>query len=152
MEFRNDERPAKRYLYFRYAITYLFWKKKGLLEWTSKTSDDHGRIWVTPGPYLRKSMLQVLAKQITHQHSPDPMIGDNTFEDAPESPFRPTEEPLMAVQLGIDIEEHQKARAEKKKVEQRGGIFVDSDEENNDKEEEDEDDDDEDDDDKEEGG
>lgn len=88
-------------------------KKKGLLERAAKTS------------------------HISHNFLPDPVISDNTVEDVPESPSRPTEEPLMTVHLGSDIEEHQKARAAKKEVEQRGGEYVDSDEEEGDEEEED---------------
>lgn len=135
LQFRNDERPARRYLYFRYAITYLFWNKKGLLEWTAKTSDDRGRTRVPSGPYLRQSMLLVLARHISHNFLPDPVIGDNTFEEVPESPSRPIEGSLMAVQLGLDTEEHQKARAATKEVEQWGGEYVDGDEEERDEEE-----------------
>ncbi|MCJ1462693.1 hypothetical protein MMC07_001296 [Pseudocyphellaria aurata] len=83
LEFRNDVRPARRYLYFRFSIT-----------------DDQGRIWVTPGQYLRKSMLQGLAKHIIYHFLPDPIIGNSTFETVLESPSRPIEELLMAVQLG----------------------------------------------------
>ena len=78
------------------------------------------------------SMLQNLTRHISHNFLPDAVISDNTVEEVPERPSPPTEEPLMTVQLGLDIEEHQKARAAKKEVEQRGGEYVDSDEENSD--------------------
>lgn len=89
-------------------------------------------------PISAKADAPGLARHISHQILPDPVIGDNTFEEVPESVFRPLEEPLVAVQLGLDLEDHQKTRSEKKKVEKQVGKYLNSGEENGDEEEHDE--------------
>ena len=60
LQFQNDNRPARRYLYFKYLMTYLMNQETGNTSWTQKYPHK-GTMWCTPGPYLRKSMLVTLA-------------------------------------------------------------------------------------------
>jgi hypothetical protein len=62
LEFLTPNRPARRYLYFRYLCTYFHWKKQGDTDWVSWV-EARGMMWATPGPYLRQLMLKTLAKE-----------------------------------------------------------------------------------------
>lgn len=52
LEFVNNFRPACRYLYFKYCVTYLYWKQKGETEWATSLEGLRGYIWATPGTYI----------------------------------------------------------------------------------------------------
>ena len=61
--FITDFRPAAMFLYYHFVITLLRNKKNRQPGWEplwAKTKTGHP--WVTPGPYLRKSMLLQLAR------------------------------------------------------------------------------------------
>lgn len=81
LEFLNDFRPACRYLYFKYCITYMYWKQKGDTEWVTSLEGLRGYIWATPGAYLRRSMLISLAKGSEDLFLPEAFYLQNTFED-----------------------------------------------------------------------
>ena len=36
LKFLGDNRPARRFLYFRYIMTYLYYKKLGQLQWVGR--------------------------------------------------------------------------------------------------------------------
>ncbi len=77
-------------------------------EWIDK-ADTKGVMWATPGPYLRESMLRILARQVGHHFFPDALVTNTTFKDAPESPARPPkEEDVMGLALDVDIIEANK--------------------------------------------
>ncbi|KAJ5817847.1 hypothetical protein N7447_007855 [Penicillium robsamsonii] len=80
LEFRSDARPAKRFLYFRFIVTYIFCKNRGQVTFTDKVEAAH-QFWPTPGPYLRKAMLRTLARNISGHQLPENMVEDQTFED-----------------------------------------------------------------------
>jgi hypothetical protein len=61
---------TRRFLYFRYIMTYLYYKKLGRIKWASQI-EAHGYMWATPGRYLRQSMLQVLARQVSDHYLPE---------------------------------------------------------------------------------
>lgn len=42
-------------------------KRAGSTDWASK-AESKGAMWATPGPYLRKSMLLALARQVSHHY------------------------------------------------------------------------------------
>lgn len=71
-------RPAKRFLYFRFIITYLNVKKNGNSFFTDNT-DTRQRFWDPPGPYLCHCTLASLARNISGCQLPPPLNG-NTFE------------------------------------------------------------------------
>ena len=66
VEFRNDYRPRARYLYFHFVCSMLrrAWnkeKKEKIL------TDQLGKkFWGTPGPYMRRAMLQAFVTEVGH--------------------------------------------------------------------------------------
>ncbi len=81
LEFQNDKRPARRYLYYHYITTILRharYEKHGWAE--RRLTVPHGTIWATPGPYLRKSMLKVLAASIGDCEPSRALEAGGTFE------------------------------------------------------------------------
>ncbi|KAK7398564.1 hypothetical protein QQX98_012042 [Neonectria punicea] len=67
LSFRNDFRPSKRYLYFLYVTTLLRRQRHEAPKWWKSISQDtHSTMWATPGEYLRRSSLLVLARNIGH--------------------------------------------------------------------------------------
>lgn len=124
--FLNENRPARRYLYFRYIMTYMSHKKQGSMEWAEKM-DDSGRRWATRGPYLRRSMLQYLARFVSHGALPEELIAGNTFTEAPGCPSRGEEvEATLAMSLALRIK-----GAEKKEKDEDGDHDDDEDDEEN---------------------
>ncbi|KAJ9286803.1 hypothetical protein DTO021C3_5535 [Paecilomyces variotii] len=104
LEFLSNSRPAKRYLYFRFIITYLFHKRRASnLEWVEEV-EAKGTLWATPGPYLRKSMLVALARRASDHYAPE-AFWNGTFEESKESPGRSAaEEEILAHALQVDID------------------------------------------------
>lgn len=88
MTFRGAGRPARRYLYFRFIMTYLLCKNRGRsLEWAQ--TGPRGYIWATPGPYLRKGMLAAMGKVAGDMYMPEAWemeLEKSTFIDADGSP------------------------------------------------------------------
>ncbi|KAL5043280.1 hypothetical protein BDW71DRAFT_127650 [Aspergillus fruticulosus] len=62
--FLNFHRPAKRSLYFRFLITYVYAGKKGNSAFTS-TVESRTKFWQNPGKYLEYSTLKSLARNIS---------------------------------------------------------------------------------------
>ena len=63
VQFKNSKRPAARFLYFHFVVTLLRNKRDRNPNWEYYlTSLPTGKPFATMGPYLRKSMLLVLAK------------------------------------------------------------------------------------------
>jgi hypothetical protein len=65
LEFRNDFRPAKRYLYFAF-VTALLRRQRHQVDgwWKSITDNRDVKMFATPQEYLRKSTLVTLAKRL----------------------------------------------------------------------------------------
>lgn len=81
LHWANTNRPAKRYLYFRFLMTYLMCKTKGKsTDWVDQIAAK-GKMWCTPGPYLRRSMVQLLAKECGDKFLPEVFYEEQTFED-----------------------------------------------------------------------
>lgn len=78
LQFLTANRPARRYLYFRFLITYLHAKQSGHSAFTS-TVDSRHTFWASPGPYLEKSTLRSLARNISGLELP-PSITEHTFD------------------------------------------------------------------------
>ncbi|KAK7431532.1 hypothetical protein QQZ08_002023 [Neonectria magnoliae] len=67
LTFRNSFRPYKRYLYFHYVTTLLRRQRYKVPKWwKSIAQDTHSTMWTTPGEYIRRSSLLVLARNIGH--------------------------------------------------------------------------------------
>ncbi|MCJ1405118.1 hypothetical protein MMC11_008344 [Xylographa trunciseda] len=110
LEFLTPSRPARRYLYFRYIITYLHHKKEGTLVWVEDV-EARGNMWAAPGPYIRRSMLVSLARKVLDHDLPEDLYKENTFEqvEADESTARPQEEPGMVLSLACRLKDEEEA-------------------------------------------
>ncbi|KAJ5378170.1 uncharacterized protein N7496_005579 [Penicillium cataractarum] len=63
LEFLTPNRPARRYLYFRFLTTYIHTKRKGFTAFTTQF-ENSSDFWGTPGEYVEKSSLNLLAKNV----------------------------------------------------------------------------------------
>lgn len=89
-------------------MTYLYQKKLGNLRWAEKI-EARGKMWATPGPYLRKSFLTMLARQVSDTYLPEAFWKTTTFGDAPACPARsPEEEATLALSLSVQMEKERK--------------------------------------------
>ena len=112
--FLNAIRPARRYLYFRYIMTYRNHKTQGRNMDLAEKVNGKGRMWATPGPYLRRSMLQNLARFVSHEALPEELIKENTFAEARSCASRGDEaEEVLAMGLAVKIREAEKAKKDK---------------------------------------
>ena len=71
----------------------------------------NGRMWATPGPYLRQSMLISLARKVSDHFLPEVFYEQTTFEEveADESVTRPQEEAGMVLSLAHRLKEEKEA-------------------------------------------
>ncbi|KAJ5087272.1 hypothetical protein N7456_010888 [Penicillium angulare] len=63
LKFLTPNRPARRYLFFRFFMTYLKAKKEGNTYFTSML-EQRREFWASPGPYLERSALLALARML----------------------------------------------------------------------------------------
>ncbi|KAJ5378169.1 uncharacterized protein N7496_005578 [Penicillium cataractarum] len=63
LEFRTNNRPARRYLCFRFLITYIYAKQKGFKQFTDKV-ECRSTFWGSPGEYLEQSSLELLTRNV----------------------------------------------------------------------------------------
>ena len=66
LKFQTDFRPARRYLYFAHVITILRRQRYECTGWWRDVPPGIPEVWATPGEYLRKSALMVLARRVGH--------------------------------------------------------------------------------------
>ena len=63
--FKNQERPAARYLYYHFVSTLLRYQKYEKTDWAEKFLNTRtGSIWATPGPYLKRSVVRKLGEYV----------------------------------------------------------------------------------------
>ena len=83
LSFLNDNRPARRYLYMRYALAWLNAERQGYENFKIKVPP--GTIWACPDKppgYLRKSILRNLARKVGDRDElPADFIEAGEFED-----------------------------------------------------------------------
>ncbi|KAL9099167.1 MAG: hypothetical protein Q9163_005293 [Psora crenata] len=83
LSFLNDNRPARRYLYMRYALAWLHAERQGFKDFKDKVPP--GTIWASPDKpsgYLRKSILRSLAREVGDRDElPTDLIQAGEFED-----------------------------------------------------------------------
>jgi hypothetical protein len=94
LEFLNDQRPSRRFLYFHYFICIYRAMQQRTKGW-QKARDKSGtrKLWATPGPYLRMSMLKKLAEVIGDEvELPEELIADGEITEA-----KPLEEETEAL-------------------------------------------------------
>lgn len=108
LEFKGPNRPAKRYLYFRYLITYLHWKKLGSVEFESEVAPK-GVMWASPGNYVRESMLRIFAKKVGDYLFPEAFYEQTTFSTVEGGSNRPKEEEeLLATVMAHRVKSHKR--------------------------------------------
>ncbi|CAG8939214.1 unnamed protein product [Penicillium salamii] len=98
LKFLGDARPAKRFLYFRFVITYIHCKRQGNLGFTDKVENIR-LFWPTPGEYLCKSMLNTLSRSISGHKLPESLLQDRTFEGEQSISGQPTSGLVLAKQI-----------------------------------------------------
>ncbi|RFU27637.1 hypothetical protein B7463_g8718, partial [Scytalidium lignicola] len=104
LKFLTPNWPARRYLYLRYVISYLHQQKLGNMKWLDNIKA-RGYLWVTPGPYLRKSMLLSLARRTSDQFLPE-VFYESTFNAADGYPERsPKDEVDLAMVFDHKMED-----------------------------------------------
>ncbi|KAL8774780.1 MAG: hypothetical protein Q9209_000719 [Squamulea sp. 1 TL-2023] len=84
--FKTDARPAARFLYYHFVITLLRNKRNRQPGWEQYLKElPTGRPFATMGPYLRRSMLMVLARHATdlskEEESRIMGDGEETYEE-----------------------------------------------------------------------
>ncbi|KAJ5888350.1 hypothetical protein N7495_008391 [Penicillium taxi] len=82
--FRNDNRPRRRYLYFRFIVSYMWQKRRQTANSMDVLAEktDARKFWPSGGSYLQKSTLQTLARCISGCEIPDDLIGNQTFDES----------------------------------------------------------------------
>ncbi|KAI9761976.1 MAG: hypothetical protein M1840_001505 [Geoglossum simile] len=102
LEFKNENRPAHRFLFYHFVSTLLRYVRYEKPGWAEKRVNlPTGKIWATPGPYLRKSMLRVLANVIGNCE-PSEEVFDRVFDGKGGKPRQ--EEKLIAQEILVDRE------------------------------------------------
>jgi hypothetical protein len=92
--FLNDQRPSRRFLYFHYFFCIYRAMQERTKGW-QEARDKSGtrKLWATPGPYLRMSMLKKLAKVIGDEvELPEELLADGEITVA-----KPLEEETEAL-------------------------------------------------------
>ncbi|KAI9768930.1 MAG: hypothetical protein M1840_004526 [Geoglossum simile] len=104
LEFKNDNRPAHRFLYYHFVSTLLRYARYEKPGWAEKRVNlPTGKIWATPGPYLRKSMLKALANAIGDYEPPAELFGSGVFDG--KGSKSPQEEKLIAREILVEREQ-----------------------------------------------
>ncbi|KAI4245674.1 MAG: hypothetical protein L6R42_010134 [Xanthoria sp. 1 TBL-2021] len=141
---KNDNRPARRYLYLRYVLTWLAARRKGYPDWQEKLPS--GTMWATPdkpGGYLRSSILRVLASKVGDKTPlPEDMMIAGSFDD-PDSASK-VKDQAAAIALPLLVRDHlegRKAKAAAAEDDEEDDEEEEDDDEEDDEEEEDADDD-----------
>ncbi|KAJ9234939.1 hypothetical protein DTO169E5_6406 [Paecilomyces variotii] len=82
LTFLTSNRPSRRFLCFRFIVTYLHAKNSGNTSFIEKV-EDRARFWASPGPYLQYSTLISLARNICGCcELPPSLLEDTTFKSA----------------------------------------------------------------------
>lgn len=100
LKFCNDNRPARRYLYFRYVMAYMHASKEGFPHLRSKLPS--GGIWASPNKpegYSRSSALQMLAIRIGDTPLPDDLVDAGAIKDAEMSSDQGGDDNAAALEL-----------------------------------------------------
>lgn len=81
LEWKNDNRPARRFLYYHFVTTILRYTRFEKPGWAEKRMTlPTGKLWATQGPYLRRSTLKHLAVMLGDLDEGDEMFGEGAFD------------------------------------------------------------------------
>ncbi|KAL8682944.1 MAG: hypothetical protein Q9186_001023 [Xanthomendoza sp. 1 TL-2023] len=127
LQFQNDNRPARRYLYFRYVMAHMNASRNGWPDVEKKLPS--GEIWASPNKpdgYLRKSVLQILAKRIGVQTLPSDLVEAGTFDDTDPASGRQVEDMKSSIELSYRIKENALGNLQDEDDERESGDETDS--------------------------
>jgi hypothetical protein len=98
LTFLGDNRPAKRYLYFRFISSIIHAQKTGNVDILGRL--EVKKIWASPGEYLRRSTLVMMARQISGFELPPAAYQEMTFvEDGEEETKSQETATVLSAQL-----------------------------------------------------
>lgn len=81
LKFLTPHRPASRFLYFRFLITFLHCQKDDNTGWVLRTRvDGEQRVWASRGAHLRQSTLLAVARKISDYPLSKDFYQHNTFK------------------------------------------------------------------------
>jgi len=101
LAFLGDNRPARRYLFFRFVIFYLYTKASGNNTVNEKVNRHD--FWPTMGRYLHRSTLVTLARCVSGTELPPSLLEMNTFEPDEELDKRMGQD--IGMLLGAELRE-----------------------------------------------
>lgn len=93
LSFLGDNRPAKRYLYFRFISSIIHAQRTGNVDLLSRL--EVKEFWASPGEYLRRSTLVTMARQISGFELPPAAYQEMTFVEDGEEEIRSQEAATM---------------------------------------------------------
>ena len=108
LKFLNEHRPAARYLYFRYVLTYTFWKAREQLDWTNELGRVQEYVWATPGRYVNYCILSEMSIGMPNVRLPETLYEERTFKDEDYSNDKQNE--ICTRSLSVTISDFQQAR------------------------------------------
>ncbi|KAJ5691499.1 hypothetical protein N7488_012234 [Penicillium malachiteum] len=97
----STNRPRRRYLYFRYIISYLNDKRFNTVTVTQKM--ESRRFWPSGGEYLQRSTMVTLARCISGCEIPEDLIQGKAFDGDPK-PAGDEEEHAMSASSRLRCE------------------------------------------------
>lgn len=114
LKFRNNNRPARRFLYMRYILAWLHAKDQGWPNFQSKVPP--GEIWAAspnkPQAYLRKSILLEMMGKRAGDTLPKDLIAAGVFEDS--STSSAVHDQVAGMTLADHVHDHLKGKRDSK--------------------------------------
>ena len=83
--------PAKRFLYLRFAITYLIYRRHGDVDWVNKALLK-GKMWASTGSYVRAGTMRHVARVISDYQLPESLWAHTLFDTQQGSATRADDE------------------------------------------------------------
>ncbi len=123
LTFRNNNRPARRFLYMRYTLAWLHAEGRS---WNFKEKVPPGEVWASPNKpdgYLRESILVTMAKR-TGDKLPQNLLDAGVFSD-PDTD-NPVRNEIAGIRISRLVQQHvdrgrDSAEKKKRREEERRG-------------------------------
>ena len=110
LKFFNENRPARRYLYLKYVMTYLHAEKPRYSNFKEKVPN--GTMWASPKKqdgYFRKSVLRILTERVGNTTLPIDLIAAETFVDTESNTGRSIKNIKAGIELFARIKKKEKS-------------------------------------------
>jgi hypothetical protein len=115
-------------------MTFIQQKKANNTEWADKLVEAKGYLWATPGPYIRKGMLEMLAKiggDVWMPEAYEQMVRKTSFTHVEGSPAKPAEVEKDYSRKLLSAFEKSKTEAEKESTWDSAGEGEEEDDDDN---------------------